>query len=286
MRNSRLEVLLVFGGEPLAQLDEVAPADRDLVGGLHALAVGALEGRREVGVVGQARVAAHAVVVLHAPLGGQAVVVPAHRVEDVLAAHALEARDEVGVGEREHVADVQRTRRRRRGRVDRVDLLAAWPNRGRTGRCPRAPTRRPSRSSRPSSAGLSGMRAVSVMMLRFDIGGTESIVRCLNVRRSSLPERDSGRRIARIRDPAGDRRRRSGACEARRVGHEPSRVRMLRLGEQAIGGARLDDAAGLHHRDAVGHVSHDAQVVRDEQQREAALGAAGRRAGRGSAPGS
>ena len=32
------------------------------------------------------------------------------------------------------------------------------------------------------------MRAVSVMMLRFDIGGTVSVVRCLNVRRSSLPE--------------------------------------------------------------------------------------------------
>ena len=77
-----------------------------------------------VGVVRQRRVAAHAVVVLHAALGGQAVVVPAHRVEDLAAAHALEPGDDVGVRVGEHVADVQRAGHRRRRRVDRVDLLA------------------------------------------------------------------------------------------------------------------------------------------------------------------
>ena len=123
-----LELLLVLDGEALAQLDEVATADRLLVGGLRALVVAALEGRHEVGVVRQRGVAPHAVVVLHAALGGQAVVVPAHRVEHVSAAHALVAGDEVGVREREHVADVQRARRGRRRRVDRVDRLA-----GRTG---------------------------------------------------------------------------------------------------------------------------------------------------------
>ena len=49
-----------------------------------------LEGR----IVRQRRIAAHAEVVLHAPLGRQAVVVPAHRIEDGLAAHPLEAGDE------------------------------------------------------------------------------------------------------------------------------------------------------------------------------------------------
>src|SRR5690606_3555401 len=106
------------GGEPLAQLDEVPPGDGDL-----ALGVG-LGGRGEVRVVGDRRVAADAVVVLHPALGGQAVVVPAHRVEHGLAAHPLVAGDQVGVGVGEGVADVQRPRDRRRGGVDGVDLVA------------------------------------------------------------------------------------------------------------------------------------------------------------------
>ncbi len=112
-----LEGLLVLLGEPLAQLDEVAPGDVDL-----ALGVG-LGGWLEAGVVGQGGVAAHAEVVLHAPLGGQAVVVPAHGVEDLTAAHALEAGDRVGVGVGEDMADMQGSGHGGRGRVDRVDLV-------------------------------------------------------------------------------------------------------------------------------------------------------------------
>ena len=76
------------------------------------------------GSYGQRRVAAHAEVVLHPALGRQAVVVPAHRVEDRLAAHPLEARDQVGVGVGVDVPDVQRPGHRRRRGVDRVDLVA------------------------------------------------------------------------------------------------------------------------------------------------------------------
>ena len=64
--------------------------------------------RREVGVVRRRRVAAHAVEVLHPALGGQAVVVPADRVEDGLAAHPLVAGDGVGLGVAEHGAHVER----------------------------------------------------------------------------------------------------------------------------------------------------------------------------------
>ena len=78
--------------------------------------------RLERGIVGQRRIAAHAEVVLHAPLGRQAVVVPSHRIEHGLAAHALEARDDVGVRVGEDVADVERAADGRRRRVDRVDL--------------------------------------------------------------------------------------------------------------------------------------------------------------------
>ncbi len=112
-----LEGLLVEGREAPAELDEVAPADRDL------LLAGRRRGLEEL-VVGQVGVAADPEEVLDAALGGQAVVVPAHRVEDHLAAHAPVACDDVGVRVAEHVADVQRARDRRWRRVDRVDLVA------------------------------------------------------------------------------------------------------------------------------------------------------------------
>src|SRR5690606_20791655 len=54
----------------------------------------------------------------------QAVVVPAHRVEHLAAAHPLEARGDVGVGVGEHVPDVQRAADGRRRGVDREDVLA------------------------------------------------------------------------------------------------------------------------------------------------------------------
>ena len=113
-----LEDLLVLLDELLAQGDEVGPADRDLLLRVR------LGRRGEVGVVGQRGVAAHAVVVLHATLGRQAVVVPAHRVEDGLPAHPLEAGDQVGVGVGEDVADVQAAAHGRRRGVDGVDVLA------------------------------------------------------------------------------------------------------------------------------------------------------------------
>ena len=79
----------------------------------------------EVRVLGQRRVTAHAEVVLHAALGRQPVVVPAHRIEHLVAPHPAETRHEVGVGVALDGAEVQRPARRRRRRVDGVDLLAA-----------------------------------------------------------------------------------------------------------------------------------------------------------------
>ena len=129
-----LELLLVLDHEPLAELDEVRPRDRD-----RAASPG-FSGGSNVGVVRQRRIAAHAEVVLDPPLGRQAVVVPPHRVEDLAPAHALVAGDRVGVRVREHVPDVQRPADRRRRRVDRVDLVARLRS-GRSGRCPSPPTR-------------------------------------------------------------------------------------------------------------------------------------------------
>ena len=64
--------------------------------------------RLERRVVRQRRVAPFAIVVLHAPLGGQPVVVPAHRVEHLEATHPLVAGHDVGVRVREHVPHVER----------------------------------------------------------------------------------------------------------------------------------------------------------------------------------
>ena len=44
---------------------------------------------------------------------------------------------------------------------------------------------------------------------------------------------------------------------------------MTRIGEQRIGGAGLDDAAEIHHGDAVGDVLHDREIVADEDVGEA-----------------
>ena len=112
------EGLLVLGGDARAQVDEVRARDharRRLA--LRRLLRERLEAQPRV--AGQGGIAAHVEQVLHAALGGHAVVVPAHRVEDVAAAHALEARHHVGLAEAERVADVERARDRERRRVHR-----------------------------------------------------------------------------------------------------------------------------------------------------------------------
>ncbi len=48
-------------------------------------------------------------------------------------------------------------------------------------------------------------------------------------------------------------------------------IAVLRLGEDVLGGAFLDDLAALHDVDALGHLADDAEVVGDEQQRHAHL---------------
>ena len=44
---------------------------------------------------------------------------------------------------------------------------------------------------------------------------------------------------------------------------------MLRIGEERVHRRLLDDAAGVHDRDAIGHLGDDAEIVGDQQQRQA-----------------
>jgi len=46
---------------------------------------------------------------------------------------------------------------------------------------------------------------------------------------------------------------------------------MLRRREQLVRAADLDDAAEVHHGDALRDVAHDTEVVRDEHEREVEL---------------
>ena len=119
-----LKQLLILSSQTLAQLDEVLAGNRHLILGVNLLAISAFKRRLEVRVVRQRHVHAHAIVVLHAALGRQAVVIPTHRVEHVVAAHALVARNHIGVRVREHVTHVQRTGDGGRRGVDGVDGLA------------------------------------------------------------------------------------------------------------------------------------------------------------------
>ena len=54
--------------------------------------------RLKVGLIGDMRVAPYAEVILHPPFGGQAIVIPTHRVKNCFASHALVARNRVGMG--------------------------------------------------------------------------------------------------------------------------------------------------------------------------------------------
>lgn len=120
-----LELFFVGNGEAFTQFDKVAPRDRYLVGCFDRFAFSALVGRDEVGRVGQGGVAAHTIEVLYPPLCGQAVVIPAHGVEDLFAKHALEAGNDVCVGVGKHVTYVQGSGDGGRGSVDGENVGAA-----------------------------------------------------------------------------------------------------------------------------------------------------------------
>ena len=111
----------VGGRQLFAQLDEVRPRDGQLLGALGHVAT---ERRGERGVIGLRRVTSHAVVVLDAALGGQAVVVPPEGEEDLLAAHPVVPGHGVELGVAEDRAHVHRTRDGRGWRVDGEHLAA------------------------------------------------------------------------------------------------------------------------------------------------------------------
>src|SRR5215207_7366657 len=76
-------------------------------------------------------------------------------------------------------------------------------------------------------------------------------------------EAAAGRRIERIGDLAGDLDAARPSEGVRNRGDEGARVGMARTGEDRLPAPGLDDAAEIHHGDAVAHVLDDAEVVAD-----------------------
>ena len=60
----------------------------------------------------------------------------------------------------------------------------------------------------------------------------------------------------------------------RHGGEQRLRVGVLRVAVEIAGPGEFDDAAEIHHRDAVGDVLHHGEIVRDEQIGEVQLGSA------------
>src|SRR5271165_1720003 len=82
--------------------------------------------------------------------------------------------------------------------------------------------------------------------------------------RAPVAERAAWRQLEQRRRQARYRREpaRPRPVEAGDGAEESPGVGMLRVVEQLTLRALLDDPAGVHDRDAVGHVGHDAHVVR------------------------
>ena len=57
------------------------------------------------------------------------------------------------------------------------------------------------------------------------------------------------------------------SARRRHAGHQPARVGVGRVAEQRLDRGGLDNASGIHDRDAVDELGDDAEVVRDEQHR-------------------
>ncbi|MNN33261.1 hypothetical protein D3C81_1470140 [compost metagenome] len=84
--------------------------------------------------------------------------------------------------------------------------------------------------------------------------------------RTSQREGIALRRTDQIGRRAGDRRQlpAAAAIQAWHRGQQPPGVRVPGIVEDFLHRPRFDDLPGIHHRYAVSHFSHDAKIMRDE----------------------
>src|ERR1035438_1977744 len=133
------------------------------------------------------------------------------------------------------------------------------------------------RASAMAASCLSGREHVRVQACRL-LAGSDALE--ADVGRHALRRREltAGLEAAATRESQRVRKRaRDGDRLAIRVVHverrreEPTGVGGPRGGEDSTGGAGLHEAGGVHDRDALGDLADDAEVVGDEDQRQAAF---------------
>jgi hypothetical protein len=101
---------------------------------------------------------------------------------------------------------------------------------------------------------------------RFDT----TAIRCA---RTSRMETATCRRIAEIGYFAADRAQSGDAAERDHALDQPARIRMLRLGEDALDARVLDHLARVHHAHMIGELRDESEIVRDEDHRRAGMAA-------------
>ena len=90
--------------------------------------------------------------------------------------------------------------------------------------------------------------------------------------RAAALEQAAGGEVQRVGDDAlDDLEPFALLAEARDRGEQALRVRVMRLGVDGVDVGPLDDLAGVHHDDLVGHLGDHAQVVGDEHDRHLVL---------------
>ena len=93
-----------------------------------------------------------------------------------------------------------------------------------------------------------------------------------------------GSGLPQIRQLARDRHQRAAPVEPRQRGEQPARIGVARAGQHRPHRPRLHHASGIEHRHPVAEPVDDAEIMADEQHRQAAPRAQIPPAGRGSAP--
>ena len=84
-------------------------------------------------------------------------------------------------------------------------------------------------------------------------------------------KRTAGRQLGEVGGLARDRKKRLLAAEFGHRAEQGLGVGMLSIAEQVAHGAVLDDLPGIHYGHLVAHLGDDAEIVGDEDQRDATL---------------
>ena len=106
-------------------------------------------------------------------------------------------------------------------------------------------------------------------MARCDLGERRhAVAACRLDEGATRGEAAAARRLRHVGHAALDRGQSLAlAVELGDRAQKPHRVRVLRPREQRLYRRPLDDLAGIHDRDIVGHLGNDAEIVRDQDDR-------------------